>query len=218
MSPKIKREHKKLLDEFINLTRKFENSFGGGHQKLSKDPQSRAIAMIVISFVLSLGIAANVFFIKDMGETLRLAVVFMVTLASVLMLLSAILVFKFDEVKKIYAAISLVKIKFPEKKMFLDDLKKSVDDVIKVIPESTLITVSVMFVSSLFLAIFGEKINRLYKLAAMSSVVLAFLYGFLRTLKVFINFKRYSDRLEIESKPKVLPIEIPEDKIDHKVN
>lgn len=218
MSPKIKREHKKLLDEFINLTRKFENSFGGGHQKLSKDPQSRAIAMIVISFVLSLGIAANVFFIKDMGETLRLAVVFMVTLASVLMLLSTILVFKFDEVKKIYAAISLVKIKFPEKKMFLDDLKKSVDDVIKVIPESTLITVSVMFVSSLFLAIFGEKINRLYKLAAMSSVVLAFLYGFLRTLKVFINFKRYSDRLEIESKPKVLPIEIPEDKIDHKVN
>lgn len=218
MSPKIKREHKKLLDEFLNLSRKFENSFGGGRQRLSKDAQSRAIIMIVISFVLSLGIAVNIFFIKDIGETLRLFVVLMVTLASVLMLLSAIIVFKFEEVKKIYDAIALVKIKFPEKKVFLEDLKKSVDDVIKVIPESTLITVSVMFVSSLFLAIFGKNIDTLYKFAIMSSVGLAFLYGLLRTLKVFINFKRYTDRVQIETKPKVLPIEIPEDKIDHKIN
>lgn len=190
---KLTEKQENLLKEFFRLTEDFEKNFGKRKRLKSTNFERRLIVVLSLSFILSLGIVVNIYFVADVvNDVLWFVMPFMLISVSVLVGLGTFIMVRADDIKRIYEGLIIAKMKFAEKEAEFEKIKRVTDDLVISIPTCSLLIISVMFFSSLVLTLLKDPPKSvLYAIGFVT--VLSFIYGVFRSAKSVINFKRTVD-------------------------
>lgn len=190
---KLTVEQESRLREFFKLTEEFEKSFGKRKKIKSRNLERNLTIMISLSFLLSCGIVVNIYLsYGNIGELLWAAIFFIMISVLALIAMEIFILLKSDNIKKIYEGLVIARMKFSHREAEFEKMKKATDDLLSTIPISSLIVISVIFLSSL-LFVFLKNPPNIVSYVVGLIVFLSFIYGMFRSIRTVVNFRRTVD-------------------------
>lgn len=206
-------EQENILREFLKLTEEFERSFGKRKKIKSINFEKKLIVMIFLSFLLSFGVIVNIYLSSGgISEFLWISMFLMFLSVFVLILMEVFILFRSDDVKRLYESLIWAKIKFAEKEEELEKIKNVTDALLNSIPSSSLLIISVMFFSSLVFVFLKDPPQIISYIIGLI-MGLAFVYGVFRTIKATFRFRQVVNNF-IRSFQKVAGLKEAEQKVN----